>query len=120
MRLSDREFDAMNTPWRRRLQRYGELPLLTHLGLDVHDPGPLPTTAGGPVLAPGMVLTVEPGLYFTPDLPDLPAGLAGIGVRIEDDLLVTESGSEILTGEVPRTVPELEALVGADTTRPRG
>jgi Xaa-Pro aminopeptidase len=90
------------------------------LGLDVHDPGPLPAAAGGPVLEPDMVLTVEPGLYFLPDLPDLPAGLAGIGVRIEDDLLVTPSGAEILTGDVPRTVPEIEALVGADATRPPG
>ena len=84
------------------------------LGLDVHDLGP-----GGPgepetVLAPGMVLTVEPGLYFPPGSPDLPDGLAGIGVRIEDDALVTEGGCEVLTEGVPTDPDAVEAEVGAD------
>jgi Xaa-Pro aminopeptidase len=64
-----------------------------HLGAEVHD-----VTPDGP-LAPGMVLTVEPGIY----LPD-----EGLGIRIEDDILITESGCEILTAAIPRTVETIE------------
>jgi Xaa-Pro aminopeptidase len=68
-----------------------------HLGLDVHDPG-LP----GQPLAPGMVITIEPGLY----IPD-----EGIGIRIEDDVLVTPEGHEVLSAEAPKSVEEIEARV---------
>ena len=66
-----------------------------HLGLDVHDPG-LPNLP----LAPGMVLTIEPGIY----IPD-----EGIGIRIEDDVLVTENGHEVLSTAAPKSVPAVEA-----------
>lgn len=84
------------------------------LGLDVHDVGDYASKSVPRVLEPGMVLTVEPGLYFSPasDLPD--HGFEGTGVRIEDDLLVTEDGSENLTGSVPVSPEELEALVGSE------
>jgi Xaa-Pro aminopeptidase len=81
------------------------------LGLDVHDPGPLPVPPAGTPLAPGMVLTVEPGLYFSPDGAEVPEPLRGLAVRIEDDLLVTGAGYEVLTGEVPRTVEAIEAFI---------
>ncbi len=82
------------------------------LGLDVHDVGDYASTAGSRVLQPGMVLTVEPGLYF-PSSDDTPSHpYSGIGVRIEDDLLVTEDGAENLTGSLPVAPEELEALVG--------
>jgi Xaa-Pro aminopeptidase len=54
-----------------------------------------------------MVLTVEPGIYVSPDDDGVPVEWRGIGVRIEDDVLVTESGSEVLTGEIPKTVEEI-------------
>ncbi|MFF6882863.1 aminopeptidase P family protein [Streptomyces sp. NPDC012421] len=79
------------------------------LGLDVHDCATARTEeyVGG-VLVPGMVLTVEPGLYFQPDDLTVPAEWRGIGVRIEDDLLVTEAGHENLSAGLPRTSAEVE------------
>ncbi len=80
-----------------------------HLGLDVHDC----TQARREMyldaqLEPGMVFTIEPGLYFTADDLLVPEELRGIGVRIEDDVLVTETGCENLSGMLPRTVTEVE------------
>jgi Xaa-Pro aminopeptidase len=73
---------------------------LSHwLGMDVHDAG-----AMGASLVPGMVLTVEPGVY----LPD-----EGVGIRIEDDVLVTPTGHEVLSGTIPRSVEQVEAAMGA-------
>ena len=81
------------------------------LGLDVHDPGPYTEPGGEPVtLRPGMVLTVEPGLYIPEDAEDVPAGLRGIGVRLEDDVLVTETGREVLTRGVPVDPDEVERI----------
>jgi len=82
------------------------------LGLDVHDPGDYVRDGAPRRLEPGMVLTVEPGLYFRPG-GDGNGGLAGIGVRIEDDVLVTEGGHEVLTAALPTQIGEVEALVGA-------
>jgi Xaa-Pro aminopeptidase len=82
------------------------------LGLDVHDVGDYAVDGASRVLEPGMVLTVEPGLYFADAEPG--AGpFAGIGIRVEDDVLVTSKGAEILTGDLPVTPGELEDLVGA-------
>jgi Xaa-Pro aminopeptidase len=88
------------------------------LGLDVHDAGPLDAQTADIPLAPGMVFTIEPGLYFPTDLPDLPAGLAGLGVRIEDDILVTATGCDVLTAGLPKTVAELERTVGRPAPTP--
>ncbi|WBB68234.1 aminopeptidase P family protein [Micromonospora sp. WMMD812] len=80
-----------------------------HLGLDVHDCGPAAEEAyQGGVLAPGMVLTVEPGLYFHAHDLTVPPELRGIGVRIEDDLLVTPDGAEVLSGALPIDADGLE------------
>jgi Xaa-Pro aminopeptidase len=80
------------------------------LGLDVHDVG-LYREAGAPVpLAPGMVLTVEPGLYLPADDADLPEAFRGIGVRIEDTIAITPDGAEVLTAGVPVEAAEVEAL----------
>ncbi|ECK6130943.1 Xaa-Pro aminopeptidase [Salmonella enterica] len=85
---------------------------LSHwLGLDVHDVG-----VYGPdrsrILEPGMVLTVEPGLYIAPDA-DVPEAYRGIGVRIEDDIVITETGNENLTAGVVKKADDIEALMAA-------
>jgi Xaa-Pro aminopeptidase len=80
------------------------------LGLDVHDAGGYRDPAGEPLpLEPGMVLTVEPGLYI-PVEDDIPAHLRGIGIRLEDDVLVTEDGAENLTRAVPVDPEEVERI----------
>jgi Xaa-Pro aminopeptidase len=73
------------------------------LGLDVHDRGRYCDEEGAPrKLEPGMVLTVEPGLYVRPDEKHVPKEYRGLGIRIEDDLLVTESGARVLTEGAPK------------------
>ena len=82
------------------------------LGMDVHDVGPY-VSANGPIpLQAGMVLTVEPGLYID-SLPDVPEEFRGIGVRIEDDILVTEVSPRVLTSAAPKEVGDVEAACGA-------
>jgi Xaa-Pro aminopeptidase len=84
------------------------------LGLDVHDAGDYRARGGDWLpLRAGMVFTVEPGLYVPVDADDAPAELRGIGVRIEDDVLVTEDGCELLTRGVPVHPDEIERLVGS-------
>ncbi|WP_311790448.1 MULTISPECIES: Xaa-Pro aminopeptidase [Pantoea] len=86
---------------------------LSHwLGLDVHDVGHYGTPSRDRVLEPGMVLTVEPGLYIAPD-SDVPVEYRGIGVRIEDDILITETGNENLTDSVVKDADAIEALMAA-------
>ncbi len=83
------------------------------LGLDVHDCAR--ARAGAYLdgtLAEGQVLTVEPGLYFQPDDETLPAELRGIGVRIEDDLVITAEGARLLSGALPRTPDAVETWMG--------
>jgi Xaa-Pro aminopeptidase len=79
------------------------------LGLDVHDCGDAPAESYiDGVLRPGMVLTVEPGLYFQRYDELAPAPLRGLGVRIEDDVLVTPGGCELLSGAIPRAAADVE------------
>lgn len=83
-----------------------------HLGLDVHDCAQARRSMYmDGVLEPGMVFTIEPGLYFQPDDLTVPAEFRGIGVRIEDDILVTADGAENLSAGIPRTAGEVEAWV---------
>jgi len=79
------------------------------LGLDVHDVGSYSVDGKPRPLEPGMVFTVEPGLYVAADDDSAPAELRGIGIRIEDDILVTPAGNENLTRAIPRTVRDVEA-----------
>jgi len=81
------------------------------LGMDVHDVGGYFVRGVARTLEPGAVLTIEPGLYIAPDA-DVDPKWRGLGIRIEDDLLVTEGGNENLTAAIPKTVEELELLVG--------
>ena len=83
------------------------------LGLDVHDAGEYKTAGEWRELRPGMVLTVEPGCYIRPD-EGVPREFWNIGVRIEDDVLVTATGNEVLTLATPKSLKDIEALVGAD------
>ncbi|QHJ13179.1 Xaa-Pro aminopeptidase [Paraglaciecola mesophila] len=84
---------------------------LSHwLGLDVHDVGHYKASDGDRPLMPGMVLTVEPGIYVAKDAP-VAQCWRGIGIRIEDNVLITDSGHEILTGDVPKEVSQIEALM---------
>ena len=83
-----------------------------HLGLDVHDCAHARRTMYQEgVVSEGMVFTIEPGLYFQPDDLTVPEELRGIGVRIEDDILVTATGAENLSAGIPRTVAEVEAWI---------
>lgn len=81
------------------------------LGMDVHDVGDYKVDQKWRLLEPGMVLTVEPGLYISANCLTVDEKWRGIGIRIEDDLLVTEQGHEILTSGVPKTIAEIEALM---------
>jgi len=90
---------------------------LSHwLGLDVHDVGDYQNKERTRILEPGMTLTIEPGIYISPD-SEVDQKWRGIGVRIEDDLLVTVDGNEVLTSDVVKTVDEIEALMaGTENT----
>jgi Xaa-Pro aminopeptidase len=82
------------------------------LGLDVHDCGAYVVDGKSRELVPGMVLTVEPGLYVSSDEATVEPRWRGIGIRIEDDVLVTPEGNEVLTSAVPKSVDELERICG--------
>ncbi|KTS71171.1 proline aminopeptidase P II [Pantoea stewartii] len=86
---------------------------LSHwLGLDVHDVGHYGTPSRDRILEPGMVITIEPGLYIAPDA-DVPVEYRGIGIRIEDDIVITETGNENLTDSVVKDPDAIEALMAA-------
>ncbi|MCA1622883.1 MAG: aminopeptidase P N-terminal domain-containing protein [Acidobacteria bacterium] len=87
-----------------------------YLGLDTHDAGRYFTDQKAKNSRPfeaGMVLTVEPGLYIPPDDKDAPAKYRGIGIRIEDDVLVTEDGNVNLTAKCPKQAEEIEEIMNA-------
>lgn len=97
------------------IERQAYMPFYMHksghwLGLDVHDIGLYKVNGEWVTFAPGMVLTVEPGLYIS-ESADVDEKWWNIGVRIEDDVLVTESGFENLTAGLPRTTDEIETLM---------
>lgn len=86
------------------------------LGMDVHDVGPYKVGNEWRKLEPGMVLTIEPGIYVAEDVEDANPRYRGIGVRIEDDVLVTDGGPEVLSARVPKTIEDIERLM-ADARR---
>ena len=82
------------------------------LGLDVHDVNCVHESNGDfKTFQPGMVMTLEPGIYVAEDTKGVPPAYLGIGVRIEDDILVTETGCEVLTASVPKEIDEVEEFV---------
>lgn len=80
------------------------------LGLDVHDAGTYKEHGQWRTLQAGMVLTIEPGLYIAPDNHDVDARWRGIGIRVEDDVLITQAGPEILSADAPKTIDDIESL----------
>ncbi|WP_437270227.1 Xaa-Pro aminopeptidase [Stutzerimonas balearica] len=83
------------------------------LGMDVHDVGDYKVGGVWRELEPGMCMTVEPGIYIAADNQNVERSWRGIGVRIEDDVVVTKTGCQVLTGGVPKRVEEIEALMAA-------
>lgn len=81
------------------------------LGLDVHDVGRYKINGKWRKLQPGMVLTVEPGIYISADIPGVPKRWHNIGVRIEDDVLVTANGNEVLSEQLPKTISDIETVM---------
>jgi len=81
------------------------------LGMDVHDVGDYKVDGDWRLLEPGMVTTIEPGIYVSPSDTSVPKKWRGIGVRIEDDVLVTKTGHKVLSTGIPRTIEDIEALM---------
>jgi Xaa-Pro aminopeptidase len=82
------------------------------LGLDVHDVGTYGASGQSRRLEPGMVMTIEPGLYVPPHADDAPAHLRGLGVRIEDDILVTDGQPTVLSDGLPKDIDAVQGLMG--------
>ena len=78
--------------------------------MDVHDVGLYRVAGQSRALEPGMVLTAEPGIYISPDDEEAPDPFRGIGIRIEDDVLVTPEGHEVMTAAIPKSVADVESL----------
>jgi Xaa-Pro aminopeptidase len=83
------------------------------LGLDVHDVGDYRIDNESRLLEPGMVFTIEPGLYINAEDKSVPAKWRGIGIRIEDDVLITKDGHKVLTDKLPRTADDTEAAMAS-------
>ena len=86
------------------------------LGMDVHDVGDYKVDGSNSdwrEFEVGMITTIEPGIYIQPDNEKVDARWRGIGVRIEDDILICNGGHEVLTADVPKTVDEIEALMSS-------
>ena len=83
------------------------------LGLDVHDVGDYQVDGHSRELEPGMVLTVEPGIYIRADEEQVNERWRGLGIRIEDDVVVTRDEPEILSGDVPKFIDDIEALMAS-------
>jgi len=81
------------------------------LGLDVHDVGDYQVDGHSRSLEPGMVLTVEPGLYIHPGNTDVDECWRGIGIRIEDDIVITKDKAKVLSAGVPKTTREIESIM---------
>ena len=83
------------------------------IGMDVHDVGPNEVDGRSRTLHPGMVCTVEPGIYISPTDETVPARYRGIGIRIEDDIHITDGEPHNLTAMIPKTIKEVEGIVGS-------
>lgn len=98
------------------IEKEAYLPFYMHrsghwLGIDVHDAGRYKIGNKWRTLQPGNVLTVEPGIYISADIPGVPKRWHNIGVRIEDDVLVTDKGRDVLSQEIPKAVADIETVM---------
>jgi Xaa-Pro aminopeptidase len=80
--------------------------------MDVHDVGDYKVDGEWRLLEPGMVLTIEPGIYIPAGSKGVAKKWWGIGIRIEDDVLVTKEGNEVLTKDAPKSVEDIESIMG--------
>ena len=83
------------------------------LGMDVHDVGDYKINEQWRTFQPGMVTTIEPGIYISPDNKNVDECWRGIGIRIEDDVLVTDGIPNTLSSDAPKTIKEIEALMAS-------
>ena len=81
------------------------------IGMDVHDVGDYKIDGHWRLLEPGMVTTIEPGIYISPSDTSVPKQWRGIGIRIEDDILVTKTGYKVLSNGIPKTIDEIESFM---------
>ena len=81
------------------------------MGMDVHDVGSYGLNGNWRKYLPGMITTIEPGIYFKEDLKNVPKEFLNIGIRIEDDVLVTEGAPEVLTSSVPKDIEKIESIM---------
>lgn len=100
------------------IEKKAYLPFYMHksghwLGIDVHDVGRYQVDGKWRSLQSGMVLTVEPGIYISPDIKNVKERWHNIGVRIEDDVLVTDKGCKVLSEKIPKTVTDIEAVMAS-------
>ena len=111
--LADGLFKAGLLKDKKNIKKYSMHGVGHHIGLDTHDAVPHSKTlnSDNDTLKPGNVLTIEPGLYFTSEMKEIPVKYRGIGVRIEDNVLVTRSGNENLTANMIKEVREIESLM---------
>lgn len=107
--LSGRRTDIISSNQHRKYYPHG---LGHYLGMDVHDAGRYVLNGEPRPIEPGMTFTIEPGLYIPANDSSAPAELRGIGVRIEDNVLVTANGCEVMTKSVPKEVSDLEKVIG--------
>ena len=112
-----REFGLLNGQTREIIEKGEHRRFYMHrtshwLGMDVHDVGKYKLDEVSRTLEPGMVLTVEPGIYIAEDAEGVDDCYRGIGVRIEDDVLVTAEGHEVLSAAIPKDIDDIEALRG--------
>lgn len=110
------ELDILKGDLKDLIEKQAYLPFYMHksghwLGLDVHDVGRYKIKGKWRQLEPGMVLTVEPGIYISADTPGVDKRWHNIGVRIEDDVLVTDKGNEVLSHKVPKSIQEIETIM---------
>ena len=86
------------------------------LGIDVHDVGDYKIEGKWRLMEPGMVTTIEPGIYVAPDNTNVDKKWRGIGIRIEDDVVVTRTGHRVLSDGVPKTIEGIERLMAQSKT----
>ncbi len=118
-----KDLNTLTGPTDRLIEEKAHKPYAPHsfghwLGMDVHDPLPYRDAQGSVRCVPGHVLTIEPGLYIPSHAEHVHEGLRGQGVRIEDDVLITPQGVEVLTHSCPKEIEALEAVIGSRVSEP--